>query len=604
MQSQAAPQAQQQQQQQDKRNLIEVTQLIDLTDKPIGLTHDEISWARVKSTSSNCICCCCNDSVTLVTTNDSYILDHVPLDSIRFAQTNASLQQMALSNHRRLVVVDLVDNNGLMQQQQQQQQIQSNPQTRHQPQRSATKSEVKVVNLSASGLTMDDVVFWRWLDDNTLAILSWQALYTCQVNQAQINHHAMTALSGRSHYLGMERVFDVHSSLLNSCQIFEVQRDQTGNLYAISGLYAKGSLPDFRSPSDPTYNGVGPTNKRQQEAENGDSVPVDWHRSNVVPPTIPATTTAGNLRSRLLRPSFGSVPSRLSQMVTNNLGANHSLDDTVQLDLSFDARRAQQECNQVDDKGIAGLVQIHSKARNRSQLINAHAVTFTSNVSRQREQPSDGADCKTSVSPTILIAATKTPKQIKVHFIEMTTDENANYSTGAHSASSCIKLKGPNNHSDFPTWIVCSLVECANNTQLHVAMMTTKFGRLIVCSVSHSTVLFTTSITQGVISSTILESRTKGLMVVCRNGQVLLVRLNTDRLLKLIEETKTLRHISSSHNLLGYKRDMNNNVNTRNNHTACTNNTNLSSVRLNGDDSDQPNASLDLGLDILISTKL
>lgn len=501
----------------DKRNLIEVSQLIDLTDKPIGLTRDEIGWSKVRSNSSNCICCCSNNSITLVTTDDSYILDHVPIDNIQFAQTNSSLQYLALSNHRKIAIIDLVDND-----------INYNCNRAN----NNLMSETKVVNLAAYGLTMNDIIFWRWLDDTSLVILSFDALYICSIDQQHINHPAYTAFSNRSRYLPMQKIFQVHQNLSSLCQVNDVQRDDSGKIYAISSLYSTSNLLKMQ-PSNNTHHST--------------NSPINYSNS-----------TGG---SGTLRPSFGSMPSRLSQLVNNEYSS-----DSLKSDHHFfdNCRNHTLSLASCSDDDTCGLIQVYCKVRDRSQLIQAHAITFTcprpmyslsqtkSEVLRQKKDAVSSNELQQhnieQSNPTIMITANKIGEQMKVYFTEMASIEN--YSSPGQSASPTVRFDHLSD-KDFPTSITCSHVKPGGgNNNLHLALITTKHGQLFVCSVTHSTILFNTSITNDIISSTILESSTQGLMVICRNGQVLLVQLNLTNLLKLLDESKTLRHIKSMSNIL------------------------------------------------------
>lgn len=551
----------------DKRELIEINQLIDLTDKPVGLAYDDIGWSRVRSNASNCICCCCNNSVTLVTTDDSYILDHVPLDNIQFAQANPNLQYLAMSNHRKIAIIDLVDND-----------IKSGfANSSSNNNNNTLTNETKIVNLTAAGLTMSDIIFWRWLDNSCLAILSYEALYTCSVNQQHINHHAYTAFSSRSRYLTMEKIFNTNSHFSTLCQVTDIQRDISGNFYSISSLYSTSSLVKINHSN---------TQHSQQ-------------------PNSPHQSTATHSNSSPLRPSFGSVPSRLSQLVSNDQSFNSLKSEQLSFEnrryptfnQSFTSSAAATNANEMGE--VCGLVQIHCNIRDLSQLIQAHTITFTNPI-----PPVPASEClptrssETRENPTILVAVNKVCNQMRVHFIEMAT--SLNHSSSGQNATQTTRFNQPSNGGvDFPTSIVCSHVNPTNNNNnpLHVALVTTKHGQLFVYSVAHSTILFSTSITTAIISSTILESNVQGLMVICRNGQVLLVKLNLDKLMRLLDESKTLRHISSSHNLLNSTHS-NQPSTTRIN--SSKKKPTSSSVAANS----QLSASLDIGLEVLISTKL
>lgn len=555
----------------NKRDLIEITRLIDLTDKPIGLTRDEIGWSKVRSNASNCICCCSNNSITLVTTDDSYILDHVPLDNIQFAQTNASLKYLALSNHRKIAIIDLVENN-----------INDCRPGNTRNANSHSQGETKVVNLAAHRLTMNDVIFWRWLDNTNLAILSYGALFTCSVEQQHINHPAYTALHNRSRYLTMHKVYDSHEYLSALCQVTDIHRDLSGNIYAISSLYSTNSL--LRNQN--ILNSASSSAVTQQQSYQS---------------TNPRTSSSTQRQGSPLKSSFGSMPSKLSQLSRND----RSFDSLKQEYLLTDPRRPQSPVTNgnVNDE-ICGLVQVYCKTRDRAQLIQAHAITFTNPPSpysgkhqqpKTRSQNSESISSQKTHNSTILVAANKIGNQMRVHFIEMATSSNYPLS-GSQNASPTALFKRLSD-KDFPTSIVCSHVGGSKSSDgLHVAMITTKHGQLFVCSVAHSTILFDTSITSDIISSTVLETKTQGLMVICRNGQILLVKLILARLMKLLDESKTLRHISSSHNLLPSEHILDS-------VEACPPNL-TTSERSKASVDNHLSASLDTGLEVLISTKL
>lgn len=545
----------------NKRDLVEISQLIDLTDKPIGLARDEIGWSRVRSNGSNCICCCCNNSITLVTTDDSYILDHVPIDNILFAQTNSSLQYLAMSNNRKIAIIDLVDND-----------VKCGCGYSHNNNNSIT-TETKVVNLAAHSLTMSDIIFWRWLDDTTLAILSHQALYTCSVNQQHINHPAYTAFQNRSRYLSMDKIFDIHQNLSTFCQITDIQRDSTQNLYAISSLYSASNLPRPATSS------------------------------NTLQHPNAAATTNRHSSSATLRPSFGSMPSKLSQLAGNEQG----YDSLKSEQLMFGWRQAHHQQSMSSNTSLSsnedevgGLAQVYCRLRDRSQIIQAHALTFTnSNPASSYPGMSDDDDRDIqNKRPTILVAANKfCSNQMRVHFIEMATRIDRHINTGGENASPVTSFDRFSS-KDFPTSIVCSHVSTKDNSYLHVALITTKHGQLFVCSVTHSTILFNTTITNDIISSTLLESNTQGLMVICRNGQVLLVKLNLTRLMKLLEESKTLRHISSAHNILSSMDSETDRLNGSHGSVGPISDPATAIA------SNQVSTSLDTGLEVIISTRL
>lgn len=542
----------------DKRDLIEINQLIDLTDKPIGLNRDEIGWSRVRSNASNCICCCCNNSITLVTTDDSYILDHVPLDNIQSAQTNASLQYLALSNDRKIAIIDLVDN-----------ELEYSCHNNNNNNNNLA-TETKVVNLTPHGLTMNDIIFWRWIDDSNLAILSYEALYTCSVNQQHINHPAYTAFSNRSRYISMQKIFDLHQNISTLCQVYDIQRDLSGNFYAISSLYSTSSLMKMNSFSN-THQPHTPPNASSNTPPTGSS----------------------------LRPNYGSMPSKLSQLV------NYDCSESLKSEQLYDHRYRQINSLMNQDE-VGGLVQVYCKMRDRSQLIQVHAVTFTKSSQTSRLSPIfdspilTGTQQASQRNPTILVAANKIANQLRVHFIELASHETYSLST-AQNTSATARFSRLSS-IDFPSSVVCSQVDSPNNEpSLHMALITTKHGQLFVCSVTHSTILFNITIANDVISSTVPERSTQGLMVICRNGRVLLIQLKVAKLLKILDESKTLRHISSSSNIQLSSLDIANNNSIVNNEKRPDQD---SSNGQSSDDHSKLSSSLDGGLDVLISTKL
>ena len=548
------------------RDLLEIHQLIDLTDKPIRLSRDEIGWSRVRTNGSNCICCCNNNSITLVTTNDSYILDHIPLDNIQLAQANSSLQYLALSNERQIAIIDLVDNELGASAATKISSSSSNNNNHdddasHVP-RSKLQGQTRLVNLASSGLSMADVLFWRWLDHSSLAILTNESLFACSVSQPQINHPALTALSRhRPQLLSLDKLLDLDQRLVGH-QITDVQRDPSGGLYAISSLYLASRLSHL-SRYHHHHHHHRSTNDPQQE-QSGHS-----------------------LKSSTLRPSFGSVPSRLSQLVNNDhsfdsLRSEHLLDPNP--------RRPLHNSTSTEDE-IRGLVQIYCKFRDRSQVIQAHCVTFATGQPKANQNLSGEA-----TTATILISANRSDTRMRVHFIEMATSGN-NLAPGAQSASSVTDF-GSLDGKDFPTSIVCSAIDTPSSPSsgqpLQIAMITTKYGQLFVYSVAHSTILFKSRIVHDIVSGTIVESRTKGLMVICRNGQVLLVKLNPGSLMKLLEDSKRLRHISSSQNILSSIDVTDNKIGGE----FLEQSTSPLSV------GSSSGTGLDIGLEVLISTKL
>lgn len=514
-----------------KRNVIEVTKLIDLTEKPVGLDANHIGWAKVRSSASNCICCCADDSITLVTTDASYALERIPLDKIQSAQASPSLQYLAISNSRKLAVVDLnvslnLDEN-------------NNSQANRARSRRQVPSETRYVDLAAHRISsMSEVIFWRWLDDNTLAILSHESLFTCQLDQTCIKHPAQSALASSARVLNMERLFDVHEHLADFCQVTDIKRDFTESLYAISSLYAANSLPR-----------IAPTSFGRQE------------------PQVNPGSALG-CSSSLMRPTHGSMPSRLSQLARNN----HSF-DSLKIDLSHELQTGRPMISQISTTPVVyessstsgpdevcGLIQIYCRMRDRTQLIQAQASAFTCIPQPQPQlglSPTTTNCCDDSLDArrqaSVLVAVNQVGDKMRVHFVEMATPLNSPPSSGLNSAPTC-KFDRQANSNDFPTSVVCSTLPidgcnpsmADTRQQVHLALITTKFGQLYVCSVAHGTILFNTSISSDIISSTLLDYTTQGLFVICRNGQVILVRLKSGELLKILDASRTLRHIHSS----------------------------------------------------------
>lgn len=477
-----------------QQNVIEVGQLIDLTDKPVELDRDQIGWARVRSSASNCICCCINNSITLVTTESSYTLDRIPLDEIRSAQASPNLQYLAMSNEHKLAIIELVDSR-------------LSPDLNNNHGMAVSMShlrETRLVDLAGQRLSMHQVTFWRWLDDTTLAILSHDSLYTCQVDQVCIKHPAQSALSNSVQLLAIERIFDIHEHLSDFCQITDVYRDPSTSLYAISSLYSAGSLGSLSLSS------------RQFQTSNGLS------------------------HGLSLRPSFGSMPSRLSQLAHNNRSF-----DSLRFDLSneqpparvLSSTRSSDNSAPTTELEICGFVQVFCALRQRSQLIQAHAVSFTSIELLGRQA-------------SVMVAANKVGPRMRVHFVEMATPDNSPSSASLNVSATCRFNK--HSEGDFPTYIVCSHVPTGDSSAgklktLHLAMVVTKHGQLFICSVMHGTILFNTSIINDTISSAVLDNKTQGLSVVCRNGQVLLIRPNVEQLVPLLNARKSMRCTSPAY---------------------------------------------------------
>lgn len=424
---------------------------------------------------------------------------------------------------------------------------------------------------------MGEVIFWRWLDDSTLAVLSQESLFTCQVDQACIKHPAQSALDSSATMLGLERIFDVHEHLADFCQVTDIHRDPTASLYAISSLYSANSL----SRMTPTG-----SNQQQQATQTFNS----------------ASGVGLSHSSSLLRPSFGSMPSRLSQLAHNNRSF-----DSLKFDLNNELCAGRLYTGQISaspvvydataasgPEEVCGLIQVYCRMRDRTQLIQAHAVTLTS-VVQSHANIGSGADPRRydfskreDRFVSVLVAANLVGDKMRVHFVEMATPCNNPPSGRLNSAPTC-KFDGLSKANDFPTSVVCSDVPIegcdgmvTNPERLHVALITTKYGQLFVCSVAHGTILFNTSIIDDIISSTVADHSSRGLSVICRNGQVLLVRLRTGEFLKLLDTSRMLRHTHSSITLADdMQHDTGDNL---------------------GDQNDA--AVVDAGLDILVATKL
>jgi len=564
---------------------IQISQVIDLTDKPIRLKRDEIGWSRVRANASNCICCCCNSSITLVTTNESYILDHIPLDDINHAEASHNLKYLALSNDSKIAVIDLVNQENIEDQSRKwiapnkanggEAICQNCNSDANQRIKRSTKGDTRFVNIASYGVTMQDVLFWRWLDESTLAILTLSSLYTCSLSQPQINHPAMNALDKRTRLLSMEKVCDLDDDLSFYTQITDVQRDLSANYYAISGLYRVDHLRKL----------MGQTVTKREKTRN----------ISISSPLASPQFSMG------MRPSFGSVPSRLSQLVNTD----HSFDSTGSENLqeSSSWRRTAVDpaihlpksilmLTNYENDSIQGIVQIHCRMRECSQLILAHAVAYTT------EFPDGSGKVK-------LVVAEKLGNRSRVQFVDMAEDVTS-YSPGRH-ASQLIDFDDGPDGSEFPISIIC-----VHQDTNHLAMITTKFGQLIVCSVRHETILFTTRIVSDIVSGVVIDSRPKGLMVICRNGRVLSVHFDSSRLAQLAEESKKkLRHISSCQSFLcasGEHPDLESKESDTKTITSDEkdkhSSSNLYSPATDDDKHSEMSPSLDNGLNILISTKL
>ena len=597
-----------------RRNIVKIHQLIDLTDKPIRMKKDEISCSQVRATGSNCICCCFDNSISLVTTNDSYIIDYIPLDSIQSAQANSSLQYLAMSNKHKIAIIDLVENHDSSREHSSLSSSSlsssisctisssSSPSSPRSPLSSSsppspnnnngsnnklTRSSAKVVNLASKGLTMDDVLHWRWIDESCLALITQEALYICPVDQTQINHPALTALARSSQLLSIEKVCDINRNLASKfCRITDIQRDASSNLYAISALCRSSDFYQANySPDISTSTTNSPT-----------QLPAAAHYHYRLP----------SFNSSTLKHSFSSVPGRLSQLVHNERSfdsiksansstasetLNKSIDQTHQLSI------APLETGDDEDE-LCGLVQIHCKVRDRSQLIQVHAVAFascpttldSSVASSDNGQANGNGTSESSMMAseqlsTTLIAATRVEDKLRVHFIGMVTSEDL--TTNGQYASPSTKFHRPDeNKFDFPVSIVCSTIN--GDAKLHVAMIATKYGQLYVCSVVYGTILFDVRVSYDVISSTVVESKTSGLMCICRNGQVLLVEFDSDKLGQLLDESRCLRPIPSFDFL---------------NSDYFTSDSNRNHRRITHDNSPQSQQD-SIDLEVLISTKL
>lgn len=493
-------------------NLVHVSPIIDLLDKSIGLNPHEIGWSRVRSNASNCICCCSDNSITLVTNHDSYHFDHVPLTDIQFAQANTSLQHLAISNHQKIAIVNLLDHETM-----------TNIRRSH---GAKFNNETKFVNLAAHGLTMSDVIFWRWLDDECLAILTYDALYTCSLNQQRIKHPAFTALSNPSQHLMMDKVCECNTHLSELCQITNVQRDSSGNLFAISGLYS----PSYGSEPPVTNININNNTHHQQNQH--------FHSKYQL------NNTATRI-GQTLKHASASVPSQLSKLA----------DAPKILSPSKSARHQRAKSKSSSPSPgeylVCGLVQVYCRSRDRSQIIQTHAVTFTC-LDREPRKLSEGCEAGNadSSTTTIMVAAHQVGYQMRIYFTEMETCGNY-LPTGEHDSCQTSRY-ACRDDVDFPTSINCSKISAANSGKksLNLAYVLTKFGQLLVCSVTHSTILFCTSVTTSTVSSSVLESQSQGLVVICRNGKVLHVRLDVPEVLKLVGKRKSLKRVLiSGHSL-------------------------------------------------------
>jgi hypothetical protein len=525
-------------------DLVKISQLIDLTDKPIRLAQDEICASQVRASASNCICCCCNNSITLVTTDESYVLDHIPFDNITMGQANASLQYLALANDNRLGVIDLIESDACR--------LGVSANFEHKHGRDA-RSSIKLVDLASVGLTMRDILLWRWIDDNTLALVSRKALYVCQVDGTHISHPALTALNRvPTQLLSLQHVCSIHPDLADdSCRITDVHRDASTNLYAVSGICRRPTKPAVKlKPS-----------QRTSSIHYGKSRPAKTNNNN---------NNNNDVAAANLRPNSFSVPGRLS-MLANHNDEQHSSNGSIKSENFFSIeslRRATKICQpnpfakrpgaqsvglgggcgqqKADEEGeLSGITQIHCRLRDCSQLIRAHSVAFATTTAATScyDRTSDCSmtcgesdDDDERVSWTTLVAANRIEDKLKVYFIGMAT--TSDLSTSGQNVSRSLEFnRSHEGKLDIPVAIVCSKLD-PDNEKTHAAMIVTRFGHLIVCSVAQGSILFNVQISNHPICGAILEDKSAGIMVICNNGQVLLVRVDEEKFYRLLKETR------------------------------------------------------------------
>lgn len=496
----------------NSRELLTIHQLIDLTDKPIRLTRDDLNCSRVRSSGSNCICSCANGAITLVTTNDSYILDQSPLEDVQAAEANPSLAYLAMSNRHKIAVIDLVASPVTFPP------AAPSPAPSSGERASKPRSCARVVNLASKGLSMLDLILWRWIDETVLGVLTRDALFVCPIEQTRTNHPALSALSHPEQLLSMEKVCDLHPNLGRFCQITDIQRDESHNLYAITGLHRPGA----------------------------ESAPA---RRQVAPTSRPGYRLASFSSSSLKR-SFNSAPGGLS--LANNGHSFGSLPPTDKCTEPTDNYLMAAQPERGLDDEICGLVQIHCRMRGRTQLIPAQAATFAACPRTPAGSPSTAGDRlegPATATSTTLIAANRCDDKLRVHFIGMATTSDLTTNGQNSSPTAPLNCRGVDEDKfDFPISIVCSNLPAPmadHDNTLHVAMVATKHGQLFVCSIKHGTILLNVRATHEIITSTILESETGGLMVICQNGQVLLAQLNTDKLGPLMDEGRSIRPLPS-----------------------------------------------------------
>lgn len=528
------------------QDLIKINQLIDLTDRPISLERDEICWSNVRTSASNCICCCCNGSLTLVTTDESYVLDQIPLDNIETGQANSSLQYLALANDKQLVVLDLIENclcchvvSRTV----------ANDQHLHRERRSCKR----LIDLDSIGLTMQDIIFWRWVDEVTLALVSAEALFVCRIDEIHIGHPATTALNRLpTQYLSLERVCDLHVDLTGHCQISDVSRDPSGNLYAITGICQlrpvdpkSGHHLRYVAKLVPTFN----TSRRHREINNSLKVPNPMsklkHNSRSVP---------GHLSSMVCDYERHQQPTvtKLSNFSSIDSLRRISSSKLPQLDSLLKSSCSQTTVTGLECREeIRGATQIYCRLRDRTQVIQAHAVAFTTISTLDC---SDTGSCESSsvktvdrdsmdeIAPswTTLVAASRVEDVIKVYFIGMAT--TADLTTSGQNTSRSLEFSSYyDDKMDFPIKVVCTKLDSTND-RTHAAMIVTKFGHLIVCSIKQSSILFSVHVHHDPISDAVLEDKSRGVMLISENGRVLLVKIREDKFCQILDEKRTFRH--------------------------------------------------------------
>lgn len=576
----------------EKSQLLELSHLLDLTDEPVGLRRRDVSWARVRPNAASCICCCSSDSrnaVTLVTKEEEnerppqvgtstddfrHLLDGASVES---AQVNDAMTQLALASASKLVVVDLGAQHA-----------------------SRQRSNARVVNLAAEGLTPRDLLFWLWLDDKTLALVTGSAVLACAVNQSQVAHPALSALKLRFRLLRLRRLCSVNSFLGDFCQITNVLVNASHSLVLVAGLYSASSGVGGGSSSEADERRM-PRSRRMLRANQFGSVPSQLSSL--------ATSKLASLDASA-RPANADSSSLTSSASSASSASSSSFSSVAAFDSTSLARHKRLEpSSPLADADVYGIVQVYCRRRDLCQLIHAHAVALT-NALPLKLAPSanNNNHSNTETEPCILVAASKLCKDsMRVYFVEIASEcANGRWLTGQNAAPST--YFDDLNKSDFPSSIVCAHL---NDTSagLHVAFVVTKHCQLFVCSISHSTILFSTNILNGepwscpstssaprvTLTCACLDRPAQGLIVVLSCGKVMLLKLRLGGLMKLLERNSSLRHISSSNSVFkdSLLRDQPR-LEAPNTVEACNQ---LS-------DSTQLSSSLDTGLDVLVSTRL